>query len=125
MFAAIKLVGYVFLARWIGRRYRPDVVAAPAVVVAVSRVALAALVGWIVAMSFDVDNTLTWYSILVALRFVEWAAIVWLFYERLAAEFDWGRLAMFAGTGTALSCVLDLPAVFGAVAAPLLAYGFC
>jgi hypothetical protein len=125
VFALVKLVGYLFVAGRIARHYRPGVVAAPALVVALSRIALAALVGGIVAGAFDVDNTWSWYGLLVLLRFVEWAAIVWLFYERLASEFSWDRLLTYAGLGTAVSCALDLPGVFGAIAVPILAYGFC
>jgi len=125
VFALVKLVGYWYLARWIGRNYLPGVVAASPFVVSISRIVLGALVSGIVAGAFDVDNTLSWYAVLVLLRAIEWAAIVWLFYERLAADFDWKRLALFAFSGTVLSCVLDLPAVFGAIVVPMMAYGFC
>jgi hypothetical protein len=125
VFALIKLVGYWFLARWIGRRYRTEVAAASPFVVALSRVVLGALVSWIVATAFQVDNSLPWYSVLVLLRAIEWAAIVWLFYEQLAVELDWRRLALFAFFGTLLSCVLDLPAAFGAVVMPMMVYGIC
>jgi hypothetical protein len=125
VFALIKLVGYCFLARWIGRNYRSEVAAASPLVVALSRIVIGALVGWIVATACQIDNTLPWYAVLVLLRVVEWAAIVWLFYERLAVELDWRRLALFAFFGTLLSCVLDLPAVFGAVVMPMVVYGIC
>jgi hypothetical protein len=125
VFALVKLVGYVYVAARIARHYRPGVVASPALLVALSRVALGALLAWIVAMGFDVHKTWSWYGLLVGLRFVEWAAIVWLFYERLASEFSWDRLLTYAGLGTAVSCVLDLPALFFAVAMPILAYGIC
>ena len=125
VFALIKLVAYCFVAARIARHDRPGVEAAPALLVALARVALAALLAGIIAGAFQVDNTWSWYGLLVVLRFVEWAAIVWLFYERLASEFSWDRLLTYAALGTAASCVLDLPAVFGAVAVPILAYGIC
>jgi hypothetical protein len=125
VFALVKLVGYWFLVRWIGRNYRTEVAAASPLVVALSRIVLGALVSWIVATAFKVDNTLPWYALLIALRAAEWAAIVWFFYERLAVEFDWRRLALFAFFGTLLSCVLDLPAVLGAIAVPIMTYGLC
>jgi hypothetical protein len=58
----------------------------PEDVVSLARIVLGALLAGIVARAFDVDNTLPWYAPLVALRAVEWAAIVWLFYERMASN---------------------------------------
>ena len=125
VFALIKLVAYYFVAKRFALRYLPNVQAAPPLLVALSRIALGAVLAAIVAMRFQVDNTLPWYLLLLLLRVVEWAAIVWLFYERLAGEFDFARLAMFTGVGTLVSCLLDLPAVLGAIAIPIMAYGIC
>ena len=124
VFGLIKLVGYYYVAAWVGRQYRPHRVATP-FVVALSRVALGALFAWPVATAFDVEKSLPWYLVLVLLRSVEWGLVFWFFYERLDSKVEWKRLLIVTGFGTLVSCVLDLPAGFSAFVFPLMVYGIC
>ena len=124
VFGAFKLVGYYFAVRWIARYYRPHKLPS-ALVVALSRIVLGAIVAWLVISTVDVGRNLSWYLLLVLARGLEWGVVLAYFYERAAGGIEWRRLAMFAGFGTVASCVLDLPAVFGAILVPMMAYGFC
>src|SRR5204863_374497 len=124
VFGLIKLFGYYFVAAWIGRRYRPPSVAKP-LIVALSRIALGALFAWLIWSAVGVKESLPTYMGLVLLRAVEWALIIWFFHERPLGRLDGGRLAKLACFGTLGSCVLDLPAAFGAFVIPALAYGIC
>jgi hypothetical protein len=124
VFGAIKLVGYFFLARWLGRRYRVGTASTPRYV-AVSRVALGALVAWLVHSTLHVYPGLPWYLVLVFLRLVEWLAVFWYFHERPAGTVDGTRLLACGLLGTLVSCLLDAPAFFGAMVAVFGVYGFC
>lgn len=124
VFAAIKLVGYRFAVKRVVRYYPTNTYAAP-LVVALSRMVLGGLFAWPVASTFDVHKTLPWYGVLVLMRILEWGLVFWYFYERPAGAIHWRRLALFAGFGTVVSCVLDLPAAFSALIVPLMVYGFC
>ena len=124
VFGLIKLVGYVFVARWVQRYYRPPHVARP-LFVAISRIALGAAIAGLVAISFRVDKSMPWYLVLVSARAVEWLLVFWFFYERPTGTIDWQRLSVFTVFGTVVSCVLDLPAGFTAFVIPIMVYGIC
>jgi hypothetical protein len=124
VFVLIKLVGYRLLVRWLERHYHLDQ-PAPAMLIALSRIALGALVGGLLALAFHVEAKLPWYLLLVVLRAIEWAVVFWFFYERRADHIDWRRLAACSFLGTVASCLLDVPAVFSAIAVPIMAFGFC
>ena len=124
VFGLIKLAGYYFAVRWVGRYYRPHAVPSP-FVVALSRIALGALFAWLVASTLHVEKSLPWYVVLVLLRTFEWGLVFWYFYERVVGKVDWNRLLLYSCFGTMASCLLDLPAAFSAFVLPLLAYGIC
>ena len=122
-FGAIKLVGYYYVARRVARAYPPKV--PMPLIVALARVALGALIAFLIASTFDVKSDLPWYLLLVALRAIEWGVVFILCYERTLVAIDWSRLRKASAFATLVSCLLDLPAVFGAFVVPALAYGIC
>ena len=124
VFALVKLIGYRFLLAWIARYYRPHQTVAP-IVVALVRILFGALVAGLVATAFHIGPSLGWYLVLVLARAIEWAVVIWFFYERLTGATRAGRLALFALLGTLVSCLLDLPGGFGGVFIPIMVYGFC
>jgi hypothetical protein len=124
VFGAIKLLGYYFLVRWMGRSYRVDRTPAP-LVVALSRIALGAIVAWLVHTTFQVEPRRALYPALIAVRMVEWALVVAYFYERHTSAMQGRRLLLWSFLGTVVSCVLDIPAFFGAIVTVFGLYGFC
>jgi hypothetical protein len=124
VFGLIKLVGYYYVAAWAGRQYRLRQVAAP-LIVALARIALGAIFAWLITSAVDVEKSWPWYLVLVLLRTVEWGLVFWRFYERPAGRLDWNRLVTLSCFSTLASCVLDLPAAFGAFVIPAMAYGIC
>jgi len=124
VFGAIKLLGYFFLARFLGRRYCVGVASTP-YRVAVSRMVLGALVAWLVHSTLHVQPNLSWYPALVVVRTIEWALVLWYFYERPTGAANASRLLTWSALGTLVSCLLDAPAFFGAMVAVFGVYGFC
>jgi hypothetical protein len=124
VFGLVKLVAYYFFVRRVARAYAPRKVALP-LIVALARIALGAVLAFVVATTFDVHRTWSWYLVLVLLRAIEWGVVFTLFYEQTLTTIDWRRLAKHTALGALLSCLLDLPAGFSAIAIPIMAYGIC
>jgi hypothetical protein len=124
VFGLIKLVGYYYVVRNVARGCPARPLASP-LVVALARIALGAVIAFPVVSTMGIHKSWPMYGALVLVRFIEWAFIFVLFYERSFTAIDWKRIGRHATFGTVVSCLLDLPAVMGAVIIPVLAYGIC
>jgi hypothetical protein len=122
-FAGIKFGGYM-VAGLVLRKVYPLVVASPAKIAAVRTglgvvlgpvfviglAALAAETGW------SPDSYSLPYIMLVCIRVLIWAFVIWIFLRRTAESRRY--LWINAAAGAAWSCLLDLPAFFLLAIAP-------
>jgi hypothetical protein len=119
---AVKVVGYFVLARWLCPKY-PEVEISPSIF-AVVRAFLGVLVGLVYyALAFPEPtfwhadpSPLPWYGTLTWLRFLEWVAILWLFFGRHIGRRATWRILGHSAVGTVWSVALDF--VVGAVLVP-------
>src|SRR5262245_46052221 len=63
-------------------------------------------------------SELLWYVCLFPVRLMEWLLVLWLFFERKAAQKDPGWLAGASMLGSLWSYVLDVPAVLSVFVVP-------
>lgn len=122
-FALVKFGGYVLAGLFLRKLY-PSIVAGAAKIAAV-RTVLGILIGPVFVISAAVladhlklssDSFITPYSLLLCMRILIWAFVIWLFIRRTSEPR--GYLWAHAAGGALWSCVLDLPAFFLLAIAP-------
>src|SRR6185436_15432866 len=116
-FTGIKLAGYSAAGAYVNRH---EAVSHPRpIVFGVARTAVGLSVGIPYAFTlgrFAITNgEIAFYAGLLPIRFLEWLAILWLFYRSAKDRDRWPR---YIATGIGWSFVLDLPAIAAAFALP-------
>jgi hypothetical protein len=116
-FVAVKFAGYVLAGLALKKLY-PAIVAAATKIAAV-RTGLGILIGPVLllafagvadAMHWDSDSKLLPYLVLLCIRVLVWALVIWMFLRKTAESRNY--LWINAGVGAIWSCLLDLPAFF-------------
>ncbi|MBL4764426.1 MAG: hypothetical protein JKX67_03970 [Colwellia sp.] len=118
VFVIIKLAGYMMMARYINSQV-DNCDNQTITKVALTRTFIGMLVGglyWLVLLvMFKVPLEIiiiSYFSILLLLRYFEWYFLLWLFYKPLLEKTQ-HRGIMFKGIF--LSYILDLPAAYGVI----------
>jgi hypothetical protein len=116
-FAGVKFAGYVLAGRVLRKVY-PSLAAAPVKIAAV-RTGLGIVLGPVLVLGFAAlidtqpgvaDSNVYAYLMLVGVRLLVWALVIWIFLRRTleSRRYVWAS----ASAGALWSCLLDIPAVF-------------
>jgi len=122
-FAAVKFAGYL-LAGLVLRKLYPSITAGAAKIAAM-RTRLGILLGPLLLLGFaglaaffrwNSDSDLLWYIVLLCIRVLVWALVIWTFIRKTAEVRKY--LWVNAGAGALWSSLLDLPAFLLLAIAP-------